>query len=260
MWREGCYYVLLFFACSCFGWLMEVTLKFFQFHRFINRGFLIGPYCPIYGVGSVLLAAVLPLCTDSLPSIFVMAMLLCGILEYFTSWAMERLFHARWWDYSQRPFNLNGRVWLGNLLAFGVLGVLVVKVVKPAAFLWFSRIPDRVAVGLCAGLSAVFSADVAVSANVLGHIRSVANAAAGDSTEAITRFVRETLLARSALARRALHAFPEARLYNRALLDRLKQARQDLTREVKARNRRFREDLEQRESRLRAEWKERKKN
>lgn len=109
-------YVLLFFACSFLGWCMEVTCKLVQFGRFINRGFLLGPLCPIYGTGAVLMAYFLPLWTTQVESTFLLALVLCGTLEYITSWLMEKLFHARWWDYSQKRFNINGRVCASNLL------------------------------------------------------------------------------------------------------------------------------------------------
>ena len=117
-----CRYFLLFFFCSMLGWLMEVTCKLFQFHRFINRGFLIGPYCPIYGFGAVFVTLLLSGFSDHPIAVFLLAMLVCGTLEYVTSYVMEKLFHARWWDYSQRKFNLNGRVCANTLIPFGLLG------------------------------------------------------------------------------------------------------------------------------------------
>lgn len=81
-------YVLLFFACSFLGWCMEVTCKLVQFGRFINRGFLLGPLCPIYGTGAVLMAYFLPLWTTQVESTFLLALVLCGTLEYITSWLM----------------------------------------------------------------------------------------------------------------------------------------------------------------------------
>ena len=103
-------YFLLFYVCSILGWLLEVACKYQQFHRFINRGFLIGPYCPIYGFGAVCICLALSRFTHDPAAVFSLAMIICGTLEYITSYAMEKLFHARWWDYSSKPFNLNGRV------------------------------------------------------------------------------------------------------------------------------------------------------
>ena len=118
-------YLLLFFTASFLGWCMEVICKLIQFGRFINRGFLIGPWCPIYGFGTVLITLLLSKFTDDPLAVFALAMLLCGTLEYLTSYIMEKAFHARWWDYSAKKFNLNGRVCalLSAVLLFAVLHV-----------------------------------------------------------------------------------------------------------------------------------------
>ena len=92
------YYFLLFFIASFLGWCMEVTCKLFQFHRFINRGFMIGPYCPIYGFGAAGVTMLLSRFTEDPFAVFGLAILICGTLEYVVSVIMETLFHARWWD------------------------------------------------------------------------------------------------------------------------------------------------------------------
>ena len=104
--------ILLFFTYAFLGWCIEVTLKYFQFHRFINRGFLTGPWLPIYGSGAALITiaakALSPL-ESSVGTTFVISFILCGVIEYLTSYFLEKRFHARWWDYSQKPMNLHGR-------------------------------------------------------------------------------------------------------------------------------------------------------
>ena len=100
---EVCRFVVVFFLFAVAGWCMEVTLKFIQFHRFINRGFLIGPYCPIYGWGAVIVTLSVGGLfgqEGSYAEVFLAGLVICGALEYFTSWYMEKMFHARWWDYS----------------------------------------------------------------------------------------------------------------------------------------------------------------
>ena len=126
--------ILLFFAYAFLGWCIEVTLKYFQFHRFINRGFLTGPWLPIYGSGAALITVVIkglaPL-EFSVGTTFIVSFLLCGFLEYMTSYVLEKRFHARWWDYSSKPMNLHGRVWIGNLVLFGLGGVVIVDLINP---------------------------------------------------------------------------------------------------------------------------------
>ena len=110
---------LYFFMYSFCGWLMETALCSFQEKRFVNRGFLNGPFCPIYGCGIVLILIFLLPVRDGIdklwvavPVIFAAGAFLASVVEYFTSWLMEKLFHARWWDYSHFRFNLNGRICL----------------------------------------------------------------------------------------------------------------------------------------------------
>lgn len=246
------HYVLFFFLCSMLGWMMEVVTFLVCRGKFVNRGFLLGPYCPIYGTGCVLMTWLIPQYADSIPATFALALLLCGTVEYLTSWAMEKIFHARWWDYSGQRFQLNGRVCLKNLLAFGVLGVLVVKVLAPFAFGLFELLPDRVAYGLCIGLLVLFITDVILSANVLGRICHTAATLTGDSTETLTRAVREALWEKGCLLRRTLHAFPEVRLYNKQLLEHLHQHRTELIQKSRERNIRLRNELDQLEHRFRS--------
>ena len=204
------------------GWLMEVTCKLFQFHRFINRGFLIGPYCPIYGFGAVFVTLLLSGFSDHPVAVFLLAMLVCGTLEYVTSYVMEKLFHARWWDYSQRKFNLNGRVCANTLIPFGLL------------------------------------TDTVISTTVLGRIRKNTSLSEKDDTEAITKSVRETLARDSALVRRTLRAFPYAKLYNGKALEKARAARAKLKADLKQAQLKTRAEMDAREEELRLAVKEHK--
>ena len=114
-------YFLLFMTYAFLGWLMEVTLGLIQSKKFVNRGFLIGPYCPIYGFGGLLITFLLQKYVNDPIVLFFMALIICGILEYVTSYLMEKIFHARWWDYSNKKYNINGRVCLDTIIPFGLL-------------------------------------------------------------------------------------------------------------------------------------------
>lgn len=106
---------------SFLGWCCECVYCSFGQGEWINRGFLTGPFCPIYGFGAVATLALLQFLPSSALAVFFGGMLITSTLEYITSWAMEKLFNARWWDYSQRPFNIHGRVCLLNSTLFGLL-------------------------------------------------------------------------------------------------------------------------------------------
>ena len=130
--------LLYFFIYSFLGWLMETILCSINERRFVNRGFLNGPICPIYGVGLSLIFIFLIPVRDRIENIFVevVVIFLCGtmlatIVEYLVSWLMEKLFHARWWDYSDYKYNINGRVALVISMAWGFLSVGVLYWVQP---------------------------------------------------------------------------------------------------------------------------------
>lgn len=248
-------FILFFFACSVAGWVMEVVCKLIQFRRFINRGFLIGPYCPIYGCGAVAITALLSGYRGDPVTVFFLSMLLCGTLEYVTSYLMEKLFHARWWDYSQKHFNLNGRVCANTLIPFGAFGLLLVEVVQPLSFDLFARMPDAARLGLCVSLCVLLVTDAVVSVTVLGKIRKTANLSGADDTENITRCVREKLAEQGMLMRRTLRAFPYARLYSNDLLARMKAQQRRLREEAREKKRELREEMNRREERLREELK-----
>ena len=204
--------ILIFFAFSLVGWCIEVTLKYFEFGRFINRGFLTGPWLPIYGTGAVLctvgVQGLAPL-ESGYGTTFVICFVLCGTLEYMTSFVMEKRFHARWWDYSKKPMNLHGRVWIGNLVLFGLGGVLIVHVFDPLLCRLFALISLPVRELTASVLSAVIAADFVMSHFVLKLVKTGVEQSQADNTEQISREVRLLLSDRSVFHRRFADAYPE---------------------------------------------------
>ncbi|KAB7790945.1 putative ABC transporter permease [Bifidobacterium leontopitheci] len=142
---------LWFLFYSFVGWVYESILVSFLEHRPVNRGFLNGPLCPIYGSGAVLAVVLLqPLGNPVL--IFLASMIGASVLEYVTSWVMEQLFHARWWDYSDYRFNLNGRICLLGACIFGVGGVVITKLIHP----YVAGVTDMIPVTAIHWMCAVF--------------------------------------------------------------------------------------------------------
>ena len=103
------YSILYFFVYGFLGWCTEVIFAAFKQHRFVNRGFLNGPICPIYGVGVTLVIACLEAFQSNLLLLYISSVILVTVLEGVTGWAMDKLFHNKWWDYSKLPFNIGGR-------------------------------------------------------------------------------------------------------------------------------------------------------
>ena len=153
--------LLLFFLLSLSGWLWEVLFVALTTGSFVNRGFLHGPWLPIYGFGGLAILALLRR-SRGLP-LFLLSALLGGSLEYLTSLLLEVLFRTRWWDYASWPCNLDGRICLGSLLAFGLAGWLLVTLLAPALARLLARLPRHFQKRLGQALTLLFAADAAFS-------------------------------------------------------------------------------------------------
>ena len=117
-------YFLWFIIYAFLGWAWESFITSVPQRRFVNRGFLNGPYCPIYGVGALLFIFGTNYIENPALRFLAGAVTACA-LEYVTSWVLEKIFHARWWDYTPRRFNLNGRICLEGFLVFGLAAVII---------------------------------------------------------------------------------------------------------------------------------------
>lgn len=127
MYRDNCFLIIAFILYSFCGWLWEsLILPLLSGKRIHNSGFLRGPYVPIYGVGAIVVFLLFS-SSEKWYSIFIEGAVVACLLEYITSWAMEKIFHRRWWDYSRMKFNLNGRICLAGFLLFGLFSVVSVK-------------------------------------------------------------------------------------------------------------------------------------
>ncbi len=225
--------VLLFFFYSFAGWCIEVTLKLIQYHRFINRGFLTGPICPIYGTGACLITVAVQLLTPlekAVGTTFAVSFVLCGAVEYITSYLMEKRFHARWWDYSQKPMNLHGRVWIGNLILFGVGGVVIVHIVNPVLLRWLALLTPEIAAAVAAMLTAVALADFAMTHVVLKLVKTSVENSRADNTEEISREIRMLLSNRSVFYRRFADAYPDVIYRTDRVKERIKAIREETER------------------------------
>ncbi|MBO4578523.1 MAG: DUF975 family protein [Clostridiales bacterium] len=155
--------VLLFFTYSMVGWVWEVFYNLFDTGYLSNRGTLNGPWLPIYGCGGLLIIMLLKPLRRHPVFMFLGAVILCGGLEYFTSWMLEQLFDSKWWDYTGMFMNLNGRICLEGLIIFGVAGLMFTYIFSPILDNLFRKIPANFRTSLCAILLAVFILDVMFS-------------------------------------------------------------------------------------------------
>ena len=158
------YYVLLFFIIAFVGWLWEVLLYLFTEHAIINRGVYRGPYLPIYGVGGLLLCLFLRSLKKHPVIVFLISMVICSLLEYLTSFFLEKKWGIRWWDYSGHFLNLQGRICLIGAIAFGLGGSLLVCFCLPLYEKLYDRISAKWKTAAVLILLAVFVVDAAYSA------------------------------------------------------------------------------------------------
>ena len=150
---------LLFLIYAGLGWIVEEVEVFLRYHRWENRGFLYGPVLPIYGCGAMLAALLLQKYYNDPVVVFVLSVVLFGVLEYVTSFVMEKMFHARWWSYDDRKFNLNGRVCLETLIPFGLLGMCVVYILNPFWMGFLRGLPEVAILVAAAVLLPIFVID-----------------------------------------------------------------------------------------------------
>lgn len=238
--------IIQFFSYSVLGWCMEVVLKYRQFHRFINRGFLVGPYCPIYGSGVVFITVFVG---GSIPEYasyiltFSLSFVVCGMLEYFASWFMEKCFHARWWDYSTKPMNLHGRIWIGNLILFGLGGVAIIKWLNPPYFRMLEKLPLKWMYILAAVIVIIMLSDCVLSTVVLFRVKSEIEGVDLDNSEEISKKIHERLRGKSVLVRRLGGAFPNMTVSPQWILKKMREKEEELREAVRVKEEELRENM-----------------
>ena len=172
-----------------------------------NRGFLIGPYCPIYGSGVVLITILLQKYHDDIPATFFLSILICGALEYATSYLMEKIFKARWWDYSTRKFNINGRICLETLIPFGIAGTAITIWINPFLLKYINMVP-KLAMHIILGIiSILFIVDSVVSFKIILNLKEMSKEFK-DNTDEISNKVKRIIRRKMVLYRRLVRAFP----------------------------------------------------
>lgn len=206
-------YFLLFLIYSFFGWFMEVCLKLIERKKFVNRGFLLGPYCPIYGYGAILITILLKSFKSNVVILFFMSILVCGMLEYLTSLVMEKIFRLRWWDYSKKKININGRICLNTIIPFGILGTAIMYITNPFLLDKLYMLPDNMLNVIFYILLIIYGIDNIISLTTIFKIRNTTTKInrenKEDNTEEITKKVKEILIGKSVVQRRLVNAYPK---------------------------------------------------
>lgn len=217
-------YFLLFLIYSFIGWIMEICVTFYKSKKIINRGFLIGPYCPIYGYASIIMILYLNHYKDNPLTVFLLAVVICTFIEYIISYIMEKLFNARWWDYSNYKFNINGRVCLINAFFFGVLGTFLVYYANPFFENILLKINTNTLNIISLILMILFTTDFIISMYATFKLKSSINKINKDNTEEFKKKFKEKI-ENKILSRRILKAYPK---YKNNIIKKIEEYRQKI--------------------------------
>lgn len=155
--------IIIFFEVSFAGWLWEVALHYMTSGNLVNRGTLHGPWLPIYGAASVFLLIFLRKYAKRPLVVLAGTIVSCGVIEYITSFVLEMIFHTRWWDYSDMPMNINGRICAGGLVLFGLGGCAVIYMIGPMLRKKSEQMNKKTAAVFCVAAMVIFLIDVVIS-------------------------------------------------------------------------------------------------
>lgn len=163
-------FLWIFFIYSFLGWCLEVCFFALNTGKFVNRGFLNGPVCPIYGFGVVIVVLCLTPLMENTLLLFLGSVLLTSLLELGVGFALEKLFHQRWWDYTNEPFNLGGYICLRFSLAWGLACLLVMEIIHPSVLWLIRHIPHTLGLVLLACFVSVMAVDLTATVRTIARI------------------------------------------------------------------------------------------
>ncbi len=158
---------LSFLIYSFLGWLCETIYCSVGQKKFVNRGFLNGPLCPVYGFGALSVLFFLRPVSENLILLFLLGVIVTSVIEYITGYLLEKLFATKWWDYSTYRFNIHGRVCLKNSLMFGVLSVFATRCVDPVVQGMVSSLPFWMETTFSAVLAVILVSDLVVTVRTI---------------------------------------------------------------------------------------------
>lgn len=163
---------LSFILFSLFGYIAEMTMCIIVDRKITNRGFLCGPIIPIYGVGSLFLIVLLDRFKSNPVLVFLLGILITTVLEYITSYALEKIFHNRWWDYKDNKFNINGRICLLNSSLFGIGALVIIYFANPFFHSFLIQINKTALIIISVICFIIFVLDVIYSCIVAYNLRN----------------------------------------------------------------------------------------
>lgn len=167
--------MIYYFICSIIGWIMEMIYGYMVFGRFVDRGFLYGPMCPIYGCGAitiVLIGETIKKKNINIIGTFFITTIIFTLLEYIASLILEVIFNLRWWDYTNEFLNLNGRVCLMFSLMFGIMGVFFIECLYEPSKRLIEKIRNKISFKIIWGVLS-FATIIWITDTVLSVIKYI---------------------------------------------------------------------------------------
>lgn len=188
-------WLLMFFTYCFFGWCWESGYVSLKQRAWVNRGFLYGPWLPIYGSGAILVLFLTLPVRDQLPWVYLIGMVGASLLEYVTGAVMERLFHMRYWDYSEQPFNLHGHICLLVSFVWGLFSVALIKFLHPPVERVILMVPTQLGELLAVCLTVLFTVDTVKSVQAALDLKELMHKLAENSQtmERINAQLSETI-------------------------------------------------------------------
>lgn len=178
-----CNILYYFIIYSFLGWSLEVAFQAVVRGKFINRGFLNGPYCPIYGFGIIIVVGALQPINHNLLVLYVGSVILTSLLELFTGFILEKIFNMQWWDYSQEKFNLHGYICLKFSLLWGVACIIVVRLLHPLITILVNNIPHTLGIIIISVIMTAFASDMVFTVLAIIHFKKKLRILEGISAE-----------------------------------------------------------------------------
>ena len=205
-----CFVFLLFFIYSILGYFIEVIGIYLENGKLnFSRGYFIGPYLPIFGFGSLIITYYLNRYSNDLIALYIMGMFFCCLLEYLTSFVMVKIFKLRWWDYSHKKFNLNGRICLETGMFFGLGSVIIIKIINPILFSLLKSLNHTFLIIIGMVLIVVFVFDFLISTFTIYKLEiDTSKFTNKDSTSQIKEEVKKSLQRYRFFHKRLFKAFP----------------------------------------------------
>ncbi len=226
------YLFLIFMFYSFLGYLCEIVCSSIKQKKLVNRGFLCGPYCPIYGVGALFILFFLLRFKDDPVLVYILGGILTSAIEYITSFLLEKIFHNKWWDYSNEKFNLNGRVYLFNSLLFGLGSLVIIYTGNDVINYLLNMLSIKAMNILAYSLLVVFVIDVIYSCIIAYGLRNrliiceeLKNEKLAKIPELIDKRIRNRIEKFKTYPKRLLEAFPNLQIKNAKELDLMKKIR-----------------------------------